>query len=143
MVKIGSNGFVRAGYSGTDQLKKRRRTTKPTPRQVRKRTTKFLAVVPDAKLYSATVKKAPDSVIKSICDAALNVKHGEGVSLSDAEQALFRRHRAAIDKLTSKNVSVASKRKLLTQRGGFAFIPALIGSALGFIGSKLFGGNGG
>ena len=106
----------------------------------RKRTVKYLSVVRDPKVYNAVVKSSPDSVVKSICDAALNVQRGDRVSLNDNQKKLFRQHRHSIAALASKTVPLARKRKILTQRGGAFFIPALIGAAISGLGSLLFGG---
>jgi hypothetical protein len=109
--------------------------------QLKKRTVKFLSVCRDPKVVSSVIRSAPDSVIKTICNAALNVQRGGRVSLGNAEKVLFRKQSGRIAKLVSKKVSIAQKRKLLSQRGGAFWIPALIGAALGGLGSTLFGGN--
>ena len=104
-------------------------------------TIKYLSVCRDPAAYRAVLKTAPDSVIKTICDAALNVQRGGQVKLSVQEKKLFGRHRKAIESLVSKTAPIAKKRKVLSQRGGAFFIPALIGAALGGLGMTLFGGN--
>jgi hypothetical protein len=109
--------------------------------QLKKRTVKFLSVCRDPKVVSSVIRSSPDSVIKTICNAALNVQRGGRVSLSNADKIRFRKHSGQIAKLVSKKLSVAKKRKLLSQRGGAFWIPALIGAALGGLGSTLFGGN--
>lgn len=108
---------------------------------VKKRTVKYLAICRDPKSFSSTIRSAPDAVIKTICNAALNVQRGGRVTLTGSEKALFRRYSGHIAKLVSKKVALKRKRKLLSQRGGAFFIPALIGAALGGLGSALFGGN--
>jgi hypothetical protein len=110
-------------------------------RKANKRIVKYLGVCRDTKAYNAAVKAAPDSVIKTICNAALNVQRGGSVTLSKAQRTLFARHRGDIAKLVSKQASLKSKRNLIGQRGGAFWIPALIGAALGGLGSSLFGGN--
>jgi len=65
------------------------RTRRQGDRVVRKRTVKYLSVVRDPKVYNSIVKTAPDAVIKSICDAALNVQRGDRVSLKPSQKALF------------------------------------------------------
>lgn len=107
-------------------------------RNTSKRTVKYLGVCRDTKAYNAVVKTAPDSVIKTICNAALNVQRGGLITLSNAQKKLFARHRGDIAKLVSKKVSVGSKRKVLTQRGGAFWIPALIAAASA-LGPLLFG----
>ena len=108
-------------------------------RKARKRTVKYLSVVRDPKVYSAVVKSSPDSVVKTICDAALNVQRGDRVSLNGSQKKLFSKHRSSIAALASKKVTLARKRKILAQRGGAFFIPALIGAAISGLGSLLFG----
>ena len=86
------------------------------------------------------VRAAPDDVIKAICNAALNVEQGD-VHLTPLQRKLFSAHRAQIAKLTSHRHELKNERKFVaSQRGGFPFIPILIGTALGALGGKLFGG---
>lgn len=108
-------------------------------KQLRKRTVKYLSVCRDPKAYSAVVKSAPDSVIRSICDAALNVQRNRHVSLTNPQKHLFRRHASSINLLASKKLPLLRKRRVVAQRGGAFWIPALIGAALGGLGSTLFG----
>ena len=104
-----------------------------------KRTVKYLAVAPSYKAYSAALRGAPDEVVRTIANAAYNVERGD-LQLSPAEKKLFAQHRKAIATITSPKVSLARKRKEITsQKGGFPFIPLIIGSALGALGSFLFG----
>jgi hypothetical protein len=79
-------------------------------------------------------------VLKTICNAALNVERG-GIKLSPAQKTLFRQHRQQIANLTSHRVGLPSKRRILEQRGGAFWIPALVGAAISGLGSALFGGN--
>ena len=105
-----------------------------------KRTVKYLSVCTDPRAYSAVLQSAPDKVIKIISDAAYNVERGP-MYLTPAQKALFRTHRKSIATLSSRRVGIKSKRKTMaSQRGGFPFLPILIGSALGALGSRLFGG---
>jgi hypothetical protein len=107
--------------------------------KVNKRTIKYLATCTDPRAYIAVTRAAPVGVIADICNAALNVEQGD-VYLTPKQKALFRAHREEIAKLTSPQISLARKRKLVqSQKGGFFFIPALLGAALGAIGSKIIG----
>jgi hypothetical protein len=104
-----------------------------------KHTIKYLACCTDPDAYIAVTRAAPIGVIRGICNAALNVQQGD-VDLSPNQKALFSAHRDDIATLTSPNVSVARKRVVIqSQTGGFFFIPALIGAALGAIGSNIVG----
>jgi hypothetical protein len=104
---------------------------------VTKRTMKYLAVVKDQALLKQVLQKAPDSVVKSISDVALNAIKGP-IDLTPAQRKLFARYRTPIAKLSQRGVGLKQKRKLLLQKGGFAWIPALIGGIAGILGGKLF-----
>ena len=107
--------------------------------KVDKHTIKYLATCTDPRAYIAVTRAAPVGTIQGICNAALNVEQGD-VHLTPKQKALFRTHRKDIATLTSPRVSLARKRKVIqSQKGGFFFIPALIGAAIGAIGSKLIG----
>ena len=104
-----------------------------------KRTIKYLATCTDPRAYTAVTPAAPDSTIRAISNAAVNIEQGD-IHLSPNEKALFRTHRKDIATLTSPRVCLARKRKIIqSQTGGFFFIPALIGAALGAVGSKIIG----
>jgi hypothetical protein len=107
--------------------------------QVTKRTIKYLAVVRNKSALSEVLRNAPDDVIKKVCNIALNGLKGD-VNFTPAQKKLFRRHGGTIEKLASRGASLASKRKLLVQSGGFAWIPALIATVAGALGGSLFGG---
>ena len=125
----------------TAPVKARKSSQRRRQHQLKKRTVKFLSVRRDPKVLSSAIRASPDSVIKTICNAALNVQRGGRVSLGNSQKVLFRNHSGRIAKLVSKNLSIAQKRKLLSQKGGAFWIPALISAALGGLGSLLFGGN--
>ena len=84
----------------------------------------------------AIVKCAPDSVIKTICNAAINCFRGD-VELSAHQRKVLKRFRHQIEKLCSKSIGLKSKRKILIQKGGVIWIPLLIGSVLGTFGTQL------
>ena len=107
------------------------------PHDVVEGTTKYLAVCPDPKLFNAVVRRAPDSVIAAICNAALNLHEGD-VQLTEAQKSLFRAHRSVFTELTSPTSSIERKRQVVESQSG-GFLPLLIGSALGALGSWLFG----
>ncbi len=104
-----------------------------------KRTIKYLAVCGDKRASSAVLGSAPDSVVKLLSDISLNALKNPAVRVSEKRKRLFRRHRAAIARLVDPAVSIASKRKTL-QQGGFPWIPAIIGTVLGALGTSIFGG---
>lgn len=100
----------------------------------------YLGVCQNQKALNTVLKAAPDTVIKTICNAALNVQRGSGFVLSKKQKQLFRKHSVQIDKLVAPQASLKSKRKVLSQQGGAFWIPALIGAAATALGSALFGG---
>ena len=119
----------------TTNIKQRRSNTPNAD----KRTIKYLATCTDPRAYTAVTRAAPDSTIRAISNAALNIEQGD-IHLSPKQKALFRKHRKDIATLTSPRTSLARKRKVVqNQKGGFFFIPALIGAALGAVGSKIIG----
>jgi hypothetical protein len=101
----------------------------------------YLSVCKDPNLVKQIIKSSPDSVVKTICNAALNVERGD-VRLTESHKRQLRKHRKGISLLTSRKVPLKRKRKALTigsgQRGGFlpllaAAIPGILGAVLGSI----------
>ena len=87
-----------------------------------KRAIKFLAVCKDRSVTKKILERAPDCVLKTICNAALNAEKGD-IKIPKRERQLFAKHRGSIAKLSSKKLSLASKRRII-QSGGF--FPVLI-----------------
>lgn len=104
-----------------------------------KRYTKFLSVCQDPQVCSQVIKTAPESVIRRICDAALNAAEGE-IPLSNKQKRLFKNHVKTFKILTSKTHPIKDKRHhLANQKGGaISILPILLSSVLGTIGSLLF-----
>ncbi|MBI1884650.1 MAG: hypothetical protein HYS08_10685 [Chlamydiae bacterium] len=116
------------------------RTSNKGKKSTIKRTVKYLTVCSDPRAYQRVLKGSSDEVIKAICNAALNVEQGD-IHLSPVQRQLFAAHRRQIAKLTDRNSDLKGKRAVIqSQKGGFPFIPILIGTALGALGGKLFGG---
>jgi hypothetical protein len=104
-----------------------------------KRTIKFLSICNDKQVLNAVLRRSPDTVIKKLCDIALNALKGD-VTLTSSQKRLFKKHKSKISKLTSRALSIGKKRTIL-QDGGFAWIPAIIGAVLGSLGTGLLGGS--
>ena len=100
---------------------------------------KYLSVCRDPNAFRAVIRTAPDSVIKSICNAALNIERGD-IVLNSRQKACFRQFRKEIATLTSKGASLEGKRKLIQrQKGGFlGALPALLSTAISALGGGLF-----
>ena len=104
-----------------------------------KRTIKFLSICKNPQIISHIIERSPDSVIKSICNAALNVAQGD-VVLNNRQKKILAGKRRFIEQLISKGDSVKQKRKLI-QKGGSILgflIPTILGTVLSSLGSKLF-----
>ena len=109
--------------------------------KVVKRAYKLLAECKDPRVRSAILQRAPEKLVKTICNAVLNIERGD-IALNKRQKQAFKKHRKAISKLTSRRYSLGQKRKILNQKGGaFPIIPILLSTALTALGSALFGGN--
>ena len=113
-----------------------KRTDKNSP--VAKRYFKLLAVCKDRNLFKVLLQKAPDSIIKLICNATLNASSGD-VHLTPSQKKLFAKHKKLFSTLLSRGVSIKSKRRILNQGGGaFPLIPIILSTVLSSLGSLLF-----
>ena len=110
-------------------------------KQTAKRYFKLLAVCKDRSLYKELVKKAPDLVIKLICNAALNATRGE-VHLTSEQKKLFSKHKNLFKTLITRQIPIQAKRRLLNQRGGaFPLLPILLSTVLSSLGGLIFNKN--
>jgi len=100
-----------------------------------KRTIKYLATRPSNTIIKTIIKESPDSVIKAICNAALNAERGD-IHLSRNQKIIFKRFKKQISQLTSPFIPIANKRRVIQVGGGFfAAIPLLLSTVLSSIGS--------
>ena len=107
-------------------------------RNATKRYIKLLAVCKDRKLYKALLQSAPETVIKTICNAAVNALKGE-VHLTPSQKKLFGKHKKLFESLSTRQVSIKAKRKLLNQKGnGLPLIPIILSTVLSSLGSLIF-----
>ena len=84
-----------------------------------------------ALVIKALLKASSDSVIKSICNIAVNIQKGD-VEISRKEKALFRKHRHIIQKLFDEWISIKRKRQILVRAhhsGENLLIPILLNCA--------------
>ena len=86
---------------------------------------------------SKLIRKLPNSCIKSVCECVLNVLQGR-IRLSKQQKAKLSRHKHTLRKVIYKKTSLASKRRLIIQKGGF--LQYLIPAALSTL-STLFHGS--
>ena len=82
-----------------------------------KGTIKFLASGPDINVVRAALEKAPDGVIRGVCNAAVNARQGE-VQIPAHLKPLFRRHSKHIDILIERRHPLEFERRLLSSGGG-------------------------
>ena len=103
-----------------------------------KRYVKLLAVCRDPAVFKTLIQKSPDAVIKLICNAALNASRGE-VHLTKAQKNLFAKHKSLFEKLSTRQISIKAKRKLINQRGnGLPLLPIILSTVLSSLGSLIF-----
>ena len=95
----------------------------------------------DDKQRSAILRTADKSLVKCICECALNVLHGV-VKLRDSEKKNLNKHKIVLRRLINrKSSSWKTKKRAIVQNGG-SFLPALLTPIVGALISKLFGGGG-
>ena len=99
---------------------------------------KFFADCQEPRGRSRILSTAPDKIVKTICNAALNIERGD-LLLKKKQKAAFKKHRKHIAKLTSKRFTIAQKRRFLAQKcGAFPIIPIVLSTALSAVVSALF-----
>lgn len=89
----------------------------------------------DSKQRNAILRKADSTLVRHICECALNVLNGN-VPLANTHKRRLRRHASVLRKLANPSKKIASKKKIIVQQGGFlpALLAPLIGTVLaGFI----------
>uniref|UniRef100_A0ABD2VRG2 Reverse transcriptase domain-containing protein n=1 Tax=Trichogramma kaykai TaxID=54128 RepID=A0ABD2VRG2_9HYME len=79
---------------------------------------------------SAPLKKASPSLVKALCECALNVLVGN-VELSKGHKARLRKHAPVLHKLSQPGIRLTRRKTILLQHGGF--LPALLGPLIGTV----------
>jgi hypothetical protein len=87
------------------------------------------------KLRKALISNCDRDLVLSICECILNVLSGN-IKLSKCVKRKLRKHKATLRKDADKRVSLASKKKVIVQRGGF-LLP-LLGAVLPTLASLIF-----
>ena len=77
-----------------------------------KRSIKFIAVCPFHNIITLIIRKSHITVVKSICNAALNAAEGD-IGLSSSEKSIFHQHQPTFRFLTDRSVSLSRKREFL------------------------------
>lgn len=87
----------------------------------------------------AVLRKADPSIVRCICECALNVLSGN-VPLKADQRKKLRRHAPILRRLAAKKGCWKSKKRFVIQSGGF--LPLLLAPILGTVLSSLIGGRG-
>ena len=74
-------------------------------------------------------KTASRDQILALCECSHNALYGR-LPLSPAEKEKLKKHKALVRHLADSNISWRKKKDTLSQKGGGAFIPALLGPVL-------------
>ena len=99
---------------------------------------KFLSECESKKCACSVLRNAPPEVIKSICNAALNVQQNKLLHLSEKQRKFFRAHNRKINTLTNASKTIDQQRKVLQTGGAFPLLAPLLSIALPALGSLLF-----
>ena len=105
-----------------------------------KRTIKYLANCKNPLIFRKIIATSPDKVITSICNAALNVAHGD-IALKPKQKKIFSANRRFIEAVIRRGDTTKKKKALLIQKGGGVValvIPAILSAVLSSLGSTLF-----
>lgn len=103
------------------------------------RVLEYLATNPELEIVRAIIKKSPPSVIKVICNAAINALKSDRIVLPKQLKSKFKKNRKIFEKLCQPKLKIERKRKLIQNGRGFlAILPSLLATVLPAIGSALF-----
>ena len=108
-----------------------------------KRTIKFLSICKDRKIVKEIIKSSDSTIIKSICNAAVNATTGETV-ISDSNKRLFHSHLESFQLLTSRSISLRHKSNYIisNRKKVLTLIPILLACVLNSIGTTFCVENG-
>ena len=88
------------------------------------------------KLRKAILQTAPNELIKAICEITLNIL-ADNHKICNKSKTKLKKYKTQLRELVKPSRSLASKRKVLIQKGG-SFLPILLTSILsGIIGKIL------
>ncbi|KMQ81718.1 iron-uptake system-binding protein [Lasius niger] len=97
----------------------------------------LLKLLQKSKSKKDLLKKCPNSVIKAVCECALNVLKGT-VPISSHQKRKLSPYKQTLRQLAKKKVPLFKKRKLLVQKGE-GFLSFILPAAISLLGS-LFNG---
>ena len=76
-----------------------------------KRAIQLLAICKDRCVNRKIIERSPDSVIKTLCNVALNAERGD-IKLSPGQKKLFGKHRGLFQNSPTKNCPLLPKEEL-------------------------------
>lgn len=100
-------------------------------------TLELLKLISKSKNSKKIIQKAPNSVIKSLCECVLNVLHGN-VPLTKKQLEHLSKHKRCLRKLSVRNIPLYEKRRILVQKGD-GFLSVLLPAAVSIISSLIHG----
>lgn len=96
-----------------------------------------LKLLSKTKNKSAFLRKCPNSVIKGVCECALNLLKGN-VPVTKRQKNRLTPHKRTLRRLGDKKVPLFKKRRLLVQKGN-GFLSILIPAAVSVLSSLVHG----
>ena len=66
-------------------------------------------------------RRAPEALLKQICNAAHNAERGD-VQFTSGQKKILRRYRKFLTRQKSKNIKLSAMRRFVHQRGGIAAV---------------------
>jgi len=75
----------------------------------------------DPKMRKAIISKCNKELVNFISECVLNVLNGH-IKLTGCDTRKLQKYKAALRKVTNRRVPLASKKKLIVQRGGFLLL---------------------
>lgn len=100
-------------------------------------TLELLKLISKSKNPKPILRKCSNSVIKTLCECAVNVIRGN-VSLTKKKKNRLSSYKQSLRKLSDKSIPLYKKRQLLVQRGD-GFLSILLPAAISVISSLIHG----
>lgn len=100
-------------------------------------TVEHLQLLNKTKKKSAFLKTCPNSVIKGVCECALNLLKGN-IPINKRQKNKLIQHKRTLRRLGDKKVPLFKKRRLLIQKGE-GFLSVLIPAAISVLSSLIHG----
>jgi hypothetical protein len=89
----------------------------------------------------AVLRNSSPAFVKAVCEISLNLLKSN-LPLTPCQHKKFKKHKKLIRSLATRGDSLDRKKRLINQKGGFAFLPLLaplLASAIGGVIGKAVG----